>query len=172
MYDNFETGPNHYQLLKVTRETPVAYVKKAYRSLSLGNTVLYIQRLISHLSSERLFLCAEFHPDKNKDPGAAETFQKIKHAFDVIIDKDKKREYNRLGEHGVAVLAQTVVDHKYILIQLIVYYTSSLIFAFLMTFSEPTGDAFNICVFGLTGMMLLKHFNITTYCHSPPPEYL
>ena len=103
--------------------------------------------------------CTEFHPDKNKDPGAAEIFQKIKHAFDVITDKDKKREYNRLGDHGVAVLAQTVVDHKYILIQLVVYYASSLIFAFLMTFSEPTGDAFNICVFGLTGTAILIYVN-------------
>lgn len=151
MYDSMETGPNHYQLLKVTRDTPVAYIKKAYRSLSLGEFIgCHYVCLVGIFIVHRLY-SVEFHPDKNKDPGAAEIFQKIKHAFDVITDKDKKREYNRLGEHGVAVLAQTVVDHKYIIIQLIVYYASSLIFAFLMTFSEPTGDAFNICVFGLTG---------------------
>lgn len=105
-----------------------------------------------------LFLSAEFHPDKNKDPSAADTFTKIKHAFDIITDKDKRREYNRLGEHGVAVLAQAVVDYKYILIQMVVFYASSLVFAFLMTFSEPTNDAFEICIFGLLGeMVTLMH---------------
>jgi len=95
----------------------------------------------------------ELHPDKNKDPLAADQFLKVKNAFDVLSDKDKKREYNRLGDHGVKVLAQSVVDHKYIIIQMIVYYTSTLIFAFLMTFSEPTGDAFSICLFGMSGEM-------------------
>ena len=99
----------------------------------------------------------EYHPDKNKDPAAVDTFTKIKHAFDIITDKEKRREYNRLGDHGVAVLAQSVVDYKYIILQLIVYYVSSAIFAFLMTFSEPTGDAFQICIFGLSGELRQLH---------------
>jgi len=78
-------------------------------------------------------------------------FRKIKAAFDVLSDKGKRKEYNRLGDRGVAVHAQSVIDHKYILLQLIVYYCSSAVFAFLMTFSEPTGDAFSISMFGLTG---------------------
>ena len=116
----------------------------------------------------------EFHPDKNKAPGAAEVFHKVKHAFDVITDKDLKREYNRLGELGVKLVSHKsnnnnggdvlsgggggggggggmVIDHKYLLLQLIVYYASSLIFAFLMTFSEPTSEALSLSVFGLTG---------------------
>ena len=83
----------------------------------------------------------------------------MKHAFDVLTDKEKKREYNRLGDHGVAVLAQSVVDHKYLLIQLIVYYFSTLLFAFLMTFSEPTGDAFSLSIFGLTGAFMFFYAN-------------
>lgn len=97
----------------------------------------------------------ELHPDKNKDPLAADQFLKVKHAFDILSDKDKKREYNRLGEQGVKVLSQSVVDHKFILVQMIVYYVSTLVFAFLMTFSEPTGDAFNICLFGLSGNIFI-----------------
>jgi hypothetical protein len=59
--------------------------------------------------------------------------------------------YDRLGDAGVKVAAQTVIDHKYIIIQMLVYYASSLIFAFLMTFSESTGDAMNASFFGLVG---------------------
>ena len=36
MYENSEAGPNHYQLLRVDRHTPISYIKKSYRSLSLG----------------------------------------------------------------------------------------------------------------------------------------
>lgn len=102
-------------------------VKKTYRALSL-----------------------ELHPDKNKSPNAAEEFRKIQQAFDVITDKSKKRDYELLGDHGVKVSSQMVVDQKYLLLHLVIYYTSSLIFAFLMTFSEPTGDAFQLSVFGLS----------------------
>lgn len=96
-------------------------------------------------------LHVELHPDKNKAPDAADKFRKVKAAFDVLSDKGKRKEYNRLGDRGVAVHAQSVIDHKYILLQLVVYYCSSIVFAFLMTFSEPTGDAFSISLFGLTG---------------------
>jgi hypothetical protein len=40
MYDNMENGPNHYQLLRVTRDTPISAIKKSYRNLSLGNYFL------------------------------------------------------------------------------------------------------------------------------------
>ena len=129
MYENHEAGPNHYQLLKVTRQSSISEVKKSYRNLSL-----------------------ELHPDKNRAEDAVEKFRKVKQAFDVLSDKEKRREYNRLGDNGVATSAQTVIDHKYILIQLIVYYCSSLLFAFMMTFTEVTGDAFSFSFFGLLGM--------------------
>ena len=57
--------------------------------------------------------------------------------------------YDRLGDAGVKVAANSVIDHKYIIIQMIVYYSSSMIFAFLMTFSESSGDAMVTSIFGL-----------------------
>ena len=131
MYENSEQGPNHYQLLNVPRTAAIPTIKKAYRGLSL-----------------------ELHPDKNKAPDAAEQFRKVNKAFATISDREKRREYNRLGEHGVAVSAQQVIDHRYIMIQLIVYYCSSAIFAFMMTFTEPTGDAFSLTIFGLFGKLV------------------
>lgn len=127
MYENSEKGPNYYQLLQIRRDTPMSMVKKAYRSLSL-----------------------ELHPDKNKAANAADEFRKIQQAFDVITDKSKRRDYELLGEHGIKLSSQMVIDQKYLLLQLIIYYASSLIFAFLMTFSETTSDAFQLSIFGLS----------------------
>lgn len=128
-----EIGPNHYQLLSVDRGSSDSLKKKSYRSLSL-----------------------EFHPDKNKAATATEDFNRIKLAYETLIDKDKRREYNRLGDSGVAIMEKTVIDLRYLVIQLVVYYGTSLIFAFMMTFSEPTGDAFMFSVFGLLVMLLME----------------
>ena len=121
-----ENGHNYYRLLNVSRTSTISQVKKAYRNLSL-----------------------ELHPDKNKSPSAVDEFRKIKNAFDVLSNKEKRREYNRLGDNGVKVSAQAVIDYKYILIQIIVYYASSGIFAFLMTFSESNGESMSLSFFGL-----------------------
>eukprot|EP01035_Chromulina_nebulosa_P030852 gene30852-41042_t len=132
-YENIEKGPNYYQLLRVTRSSTIGEVKKAYRNLSL-----------------------ELHPDKNKSPNAANQFRQVKHAFDILSNKEKRREYNRLGEYGVQIAAQAVIDHKFLLIQFIVYYASSGIFAFIMTFSEPSGESLTMSLFGLISMLLIE----------------
>lgn len=132
-YENQDAGPNHYQLLGVSRDAPMAAIKKSYRYLSL-----------------------ELHPDKNRASDAADQFNRVKQAFDVLADGAKRKEYNRLGDWGVSTAAQMVIDHKVILMQLVVYYCSSLIFAFLMTFSEPTGTAMEMTVWGLALMLLVE----------------
>jgi len=133
LYEINERGPNNYQLLNVSRDTTTTALKKAYRHLSL-----------------------ELHPDKNKSPTAVDEFRKVKQAFDVLSNTDLRREYDRLGDAGVKVAAQSVIDHKYIIMQLLVYYSSSLVFTFLMTFTEPTGDAMTACTFVLIAMLLVE----------------
>ena len=125
-YENMENGPNAYSLLNMSRGSSSSLIRKTYRNLS-----------------------RELHPDKNKSPTAAEDFQRVKHAYDVIIEPDLRRVYNILGDAGVKASVQTVIDHKYIMTQMVVYYASTLVFAFLMTFSDPTGDAFALALFGL-----------------------
>lgn len=83
-----------------------------------------------------------------------EQFRKVQQAFDVISDRDKHREYKRLGDYGVKLMTQSVIDYKHIIIQMIVYYASTLTFTFLMTFSEPSGDAFSYAAFGLLGNVI------------------
>ncbi len=75
----------------------------------------------------------------------------MKHAFDVLLNPDTRQVYDRLGDAGVKVSAHSVIDHKYIIIQMLVYYSSSMIFAFLMTFAESSGDAMVTSLFGLLG---------------------
>ena len=86
-----------------------------------------------------------------RSPTAPEEFRKVKHAFDVLLNPDTRQVYDRLGDAGVKVTARSVIDHKYIIIQMLVYYSSSVIFTFLMTFAESSGDAMVTSLFGLIG---------------------
>lgn len=65
---------NHYELLGVGKEFTEAELKKQYRKLAL-----------------------QFHPDKNKTPGASEAFKAISNAFVVLSDPEKKRQYDLYG---------------------------------------------------------------------------
>lgn len=67
-----------YQLLGIKRNASQKEIKKAYRSKSL-----------------------EYHPDKNKNEGAAEKFAEIAYAYEVLTDEDKKQIYDRHGEEGL-----------------------------------------------------------------------
>ena len=76
---------DYYEVLGVEKNADDDTLKKAYRNLSL-----------------------ELHPDKNKSPEAPEQFQRVKHAFDVLLNPDTRQIYDRLGDAGVKVSAQTV----------------------------------------------------------------
>ena len=112
----------------MTRSTPTGELKKAYRHLS-----------------------RELHPDRNHAPTAADDFNRVKLAFDVLVDPETRNLYDRLGETAVKASTQSVIDHKYIVIQMFVYYCSSSILAFFMTFSEPSGEALSISFFAMAG---------------------
>lgn len=62
-----------YQRLGIARGASEAEVKKAYRSLA-----------------------KQLHPDRNKDnPKAAERFNQVTQAYDILSDKDKRARYDR-----------------------------------------------------------------------------
>ena len=67
-----------YQLLGVTEDVMPDDLKKAYRKLALI-----------------------FHPDKNPGKLAQEKFAKIKHAYDILMDPQKRETYDHLGLDGL-----------------------------------------------------------------------
>lgn len=69
---------NFYDELNITHEASPDEVKKAYRRLSLT--------------------C---HPDRCKTPEAAQQFERITRAYDVLSDAKKRQIYDRMGIRGV-----------------------------------------------------------------------
>ena len=43
----------------------------------------------------------EFHPDRNKTPGAEDKFKEINEAYQVLSDQEKRSRYDRFGHAGV-----------------------------------------------------------------------
>jgi DnaJ-class molecular chaperone len=72
------SASDFYKLLGISRSATQKEIKKAYRSKSL-----------------------EYHPDKNKEEGAAEKFAEIAYAYEVLTDESKKEIYDRHGEEGL-----------------------------------------------------------------------
>ena len=69
---------DYYNVLGVARGAPKDEIKAAYRKLAL-----------------------QYHPDRNKDPGAAEKFKEISEAYAVLSDDEKRSQYEQFGRAGV-----------------------------------------------------------------------
>jgi len=64
---------NYYKILELDFGADILSAKKAYRRLAL-----------------------KYHPDKNKEPDAAQKFIEITEAYEVLRDPLKKNEYDRI----------------------------------------------------------------------------
>ena len=64
-----------YAVLGVDRDADADTIKKAYRRLA-----------------------RQYHPDVNSDPGAAERFKEVPHAYEVLSDPEKRRVYDLGGD--------------------------------------------------------------------------
>jgi len=69
---------DYYEVLDVPREASKDDIRSAYRKLA-----------------------RQYHPDVNKEPGAAEKFKEINEAYQVLSDDDKRARYDRFGHAGL-----------------------------------------------------------------------
>lgn len=65
---------DYYDVLGVGRDASKDQIKDAYRKLAL-----------------------QYHPDRNKSPGAEERFKEISEAYAVLSDDQKRQQYDTLG---------------------------------------------------------------------------
>merc|ERR1712045_314487 len=67
-----------YDILGVKPNANDNELKKAYRKLAL-----------------------QYHPDKNKEPGAGERFKEISMAYETLSNPEKREIYDQYGEKGI-----------------------------------------------------------------------
>lgn len=67
-----------YEILGVPRTASADDLKKAHRTL-----------------------VRKFHPDVNKEPGAAGRFKEIQEAYDILADDEKRKRYDQFGHAGL-----------------------------------------------------------------------
>ena len=70
---------DYYEVLGVSKSSSEEEVRKAFRQKAL-----------------------EFHPDRNKKPDAGEKFKEVNEAYQVLIDAQKRGQYDRFGHAEVA----------------------------------------------------------------------
>ncbi len=69
---------DYYEVLGVPKDATKDQLKSAYRKLAL-----------------------QYHPDRNKAPGAEEHFKEISEAYGVLSDDAKRAQYDRFGHEGI-----------------------------------------------------------------------
>jgi molecular chaperone DnaJ len=73
------TSRDYYDVLGVPRDADQKAIKDAFRTLAL-----------------------QYHPDRNKEPGAEERFKEIAEAYAVLADPQKRAAYDAGGVAGVS----------------------------------------------------------------------
>lgn len=71
------TKRDYYEVLGIAKNADKDEIKKAYRKLAL-----------------------KYHPDRNKEPEAAERFKEVSEAYAVLSDEKKRAQYDQYGHAG------------------------------------------------------------------------
>ena len=72
-----------------------------YSIFGIKKGALMTEELNCEMKKAYQKLALEYHPDKNKSEGAMEKFKRIKTAFEVLSNPQKKRVYDQSGEEGL-----------------------------------------------------------------------
>ena len=68
---------SYYEILGIPKGSSKDAIKDAYRKLAM-----------------------QYHPDRNKSPGAEEKFKEISEAYAVLSDDEKRKQFDNLGSTG------------------------------------------------------------------------
>mmetsp|Transcript_48939 Transcript_48939/g.73039 ORF Transcript_48939/g.73039 Transcript_48939/m.73039 type:complete len:351 (-) Transcript_48939:217-1269(-) len=145
-YEMQARGPNYYSQLGVTRASNPLEIKRAYKKLSL-----------------------QLHPDKNPSPDAADQFDAVKQAYDVLMDMELREVYNKFGKEGVDQNKR--YNETQFLIETAVFYVTWGMLAFLLTMGKRAGDARNWTFTGLVAMLVVEVALISSHSN-PVPTWL
>ncbi|HZW57767.1 MAG TPA: molecular chaperone DnaJ [Nitrososphaerales archaeon] len=69
---------DYYEVLGVAKDSTKDQIKAAYRKLAM-----------------------QYHPDRNKSPGAEDRFKEVSEAYAVLSDDAKRAQYDRFGHEGI-----------------------------------------------------------------------
>jgi hypothetical protein len=140
-------GPNHYSLLNVNRNSSPLDIKRAYKKMSL-----------------------QLHPDKNpNDPNASAKFDRIKKAYDVLMDMEYREVYNKFGQDGINTNKR--YDEAQFFMELGVFYVTWGIMAYVLTLGSRSGLARQWTFTGLIVMLVIE-ISIMTSRGNPFPSWL
>jgi hypothetical protein len=126
-----ERGPNHYSLLGVTRDSSPLEIKRAYKKLGL-----------------------QLHPDKNPSADAADQFDRVKQAYDVLMDLEFREVYNKFGKEGIEQNKR--YNENQFLMETGLFYVSWAVMAFLLTMGKKSGHARDWTLTGLIAMLVAE----------------
>jgi hypothetical protein len=133
-------------MLDVTRDSNPLDIKRAYKRLGL-----------------------QLHPDKNPSPDAADQFDRVKQAYDVLMDLELRDVYNKFGKEGIAQNKR--YSETQFLIEVAIFYVSWAVMAFLLTFGKKSGSARDWTFTGLIVMLVVEVVVMTSQTN-PIPSWL
>lgn len=139
-------GSNYYSMLGVTRSSSPLEIKRSFKKLSLI-----------------------YHPDKNPSPDAADQFNAIKQAHDVLMDMELREVYNKFGAPGIQDNKR--FDEYHFLLEVAIFYVSYGMLAFVLTWSKKSGEAREWTLAGLMAMLVIE-VAVMTSQKSPIPVWL
>lgn len=141
-----QRGPNYYAMLNVTRSSNPLEIKRGFKKLSLV-----------------------LHPDKNPSPDAADQFDSMKQAYDVLMDMELREVYNKFGAAGIK--ANKRFNENQFLLEVAIYYVSYGMLAFILTWGQKSGEARNWTLTGLMAMLVIEVAIMTSHSN-PIPDWL
>jgi hypothetical protein len=140
-----ENPSNFYSVVGVPRDSSLSEIKKAFRLRSI-----------------------DLHPDKNPSPTAVAEFSRLRLAFDVLGDADKRILYDLYGEGAIEKERQVLLVET--LINALSYYGVWSVLTFVLTLNANARDARAWTYAGIV-VLFIAEINLQFAGASLPPKF-